>query len=121
MKQSGLTGQDQHAREANPLRTQEKSKDRVASLLALSRRAFLRRASGVAVATLAADAFGVPIVNDTTRVEAEEIGPVRTKQRRQQAYHLRKEAAQFQRDLPLPDHPDNGDEARYPNKIGSYS
>ena len=79
MKQSGLTGQDQHAREANPLRTQEKSKDRVASVSALSRRAFLRRASGVAVATLAADAFGGPIVNNTTRVEAEEIGPVRAK------------------------------------------
>ena len=83
MKQSGLTGQDQHAREANPPRKQEHSKDRVVSLPALSRRAFLRRASSVTVATLAADAFGVPIVNDTTRVEAEEIGPVRAKQRRQ--------------------------------------
>ena len=106
MKQSGLTGQDQHAREANPPRKQEHPKDRVVSLPALSRRAFLRRASGVTVATLAADAFGGPIVNNTTRVEAEEIGPVRAKQRRQQAYHLRKEAAQFQRDLPLPAHPD---------------
>ena len=121
MKQSGLTGQDQQAQEASPLRTQEKSKDRVASVSALSRRAFLRRASGVAVATLAADAFGVPMVNNHTRVEAEETRPVKGTKRRQQAYHLRKEAAQFQRDLPLPDHPDNGDEARYPNKIGSYS
>src|SRR5204863_8016397 len=104
-----------------PPRKPEKSKDRAVSVSALSRRAFLRRASSVTVATLAADAFGVPIANDTTHVEAEEIGPVRAKQRRQQAYHLRKEAAQFQRDLPLPDHPDNGDEARYPNKIGSYA
>jgi hypothetical protein len=30
-------------------------------------------------------------------------------------------AANFQRSLPLPEHPDNGDEARYPSRFASYS
>ncbi len=36
------------------------------------------------------------------------------------AYATRRDAAIFQRSLPLPPHPDNGDEAAYPDKIGSF-
>lgn len=50
-----------------------------------------------------------------------EIGPVSNRKRLQQAYRLRQEAALFQRDLPLPNHPCNGDENLYPNKIGNFS
>jgi len=121
MNKQGPTRQNQQTREAPPSRTRENSKEQAVFGSVLSRRAFLHRASGVTVATLTANAFGVPILDDTPRVAAAELGPVKDKQRRQQAYHLRKEAAQFQRDLPLPAHPDNGDETRYANRIGSYS
>ncbi len=50
-----------------------------------------------------------------------EIGPLTPTQRRQEAFDIRKNAAQFQRDLPLPGHPCNGDEDRFQNKIGSFS
>ena len=37
------------------------------------------------------------------------------------AEKIRCDAAKFERHVPLPTHADNGDEALYPNKIGSYS
>lgn len=37
------------------------------------------------------------------------------------AYRVRVEAARLERSFPIPPHPTNGDEARYPNKIGSDS
>ncbi|HZI12631.1 MAG TPA: kelch repeat-containing protein [Myxococcus sp.] len=37
------------------------------------------------------------------------------------AQWVRVEAANFQRTQPLPEHPDNGDEARYPTRFASYS
>jgi|GEM_PF-122915 len=37
------------------------------------------------------------------------------------AQWVRVEAAAFQRGMPLPEHPDNGDEARYPSRFASYS
>ncbi len=49
------------------------------------------------------------------------IGPETVPQRRRQAYKLRQEAALFEKDLPLPGHPCNGDEFLYPHKIGNYS
>lgn len=41
--------------------------------------------------------------------------------RRQEAFQLRAGAALFQRNLPLPKHPSNGDELIFRNKIGNYS
>src|SRR3989304_1085126 len=52
---------------------------------------------------------------------AVEIGPTIGTQRADQALDIRVAAARFERAQPLPEHPDNGDEARYPNKIASYS
>ncbi|HZH15128.1 MAG TPA: LamG-like jellyroll fold domain-containing protein [Archangium sp.] len=37
------------------------------------------------------------------------------------AQKVRVDAAAFQRGIPLPPHPDNGDEARYPSRFASYS
>src|SRR5213594_3981878 len=47
--------------------------------------------------------------------------PCNPNQRRMQAYQIRHDAAVAEMQQPLPQHPDNGDEARYLNKIGSYS
>ncbi|MGH7909911.1 MAG: vanadium-dependent haloperoxidase [Thermodesulfobacteriota bacterium] len=38
-----------------------------------------------------------------------------------QAFQIRLRAAEFEKNLPLPNHPCNGDEELYPNKIASYS
>jgi len=42
-------------------------------------------------------------------------------QRANKAYDIRRDAASYQKSLPLPQHPDNGDEALYLNKIGSFT
>lgn len=42
-------------------------------------------------------------------------------QRANDAFKIRRDAAQDQKSLPLPPHPTNNDETLYPNKIGSYS
>jgi hypothetical protein len=41
--------------------------------------------------------------------------------RRDRAFQVRLEAAKIARDLPIPPHPTNGDEERYPNRIASFS
>ncbi|MBM4254893.1 MAG: vanadium-dependent haloperoxidase [Deltaproteobacteria bacterium] len=61
------------------------------------------------------------MTGETNVAEAAAIGPDTPKKRREQAFKIRRDAAKFQRDFPLPDHPDNGDEAFFANKIGSYS
>lgn len=53
--------------------------------------------------------------------KSSDIGPASAQQRRQEAYRLRVEAALFEKNLPLPGHPCNGDEFLYPDKIGNYS
>jgi len=50
-----------------------------------------------------------------------EIGPATAQKRLKEAFEVRQEAALFQKDLPLPGHPCNGDENLYPNKIGNFS
>jgi hypothetical protein len=77
-----------------------------------SRRAFLAGAGGLAAsATLAgahpADAIGSKAANDP--------------QRRNRAAQIRHQAEVANKQLGVADHPTNGDEARYPTKIGSYS
>ncbi len=56
-----------------------------------------------------------------SRVSAAEIGPVGGQRRRAQALQVRMEAAHDQHQVPLPDHPTNGDETRFANRIASYS
>lgn len=50
-----------------------------------------------------------------------EIGPLSQSQRAQEAYKLRKDAADATRLNKQPTHVDNGDEARYPTRFNSYS
>jgi hypothetical protein len=57
----------------------------------------------------------------TTPGESCEIGPLTELQRREESFIIRKDAALFQKNLPLPGHPCNGDEDLYANKIGNYS
>ena len=61
--------------------------------------------------------------SDTTPQESEALRAVPTPgvARADAAQKVRVEAANFQRSLPLPVHPDNGDEARYPTRFASYS
>lgn len=53
--------------------------------------------------------------------ESCEIGPTNARKRRQEAFQVRLEAALFQKKLPLPGHPCNGDEDLFSSKIGNYS
>lgn len=50
-----------------------------------------------------------------------EIGPLTPWQTSEKAYNIRVDAASFQKDLPLPGHPCNGDGGLYPNKIANYT
>jgi membrane-associated phospholipid phosphatase len=87
----------------------------------VSRRKFLGGVGGVTAAAMAAGSLGIEALFPGGSSAAAEIGPQSGKQRRDTAWQVRKAAADYNRSLPVPAHPDNGDEARYPNKIGSYS
>ena len=91
--------------------------------MTVSRRAFLESLSIVTAATLAAGVVGVPALvgGQSAPVAAVEMGLLSPQQRRQQAYGVRRQAALYQRTLPLPDHHANGDEERYPSKLASFS
>jgi hypothetical protein len=87
------------------------------------RRRFLGNFAGMTATAIAASAIGLPPLagGKGAELEAAEIGPLEAEQRRSEAYDIRLKTALFQKNLPLPAHPDNGDEQRYANKIGSYS
>ena len=83
-----------------------------------SRRAF--------IGTVAAGVVALPplLSSKGSEAHAQELEPeaVTTgKKRRKQAANLRIDAANAERALPIPAHPDNGDEALYPTRIGNYS
>lgn len=83
-----------------------------------SRRAF--------IGTVAASVVALPplLSSKSGEARAQEFEPeaVTTgKKRAKQAQKIRIEAAAQQRAVPIPDHPVNGDEARYPTRIGNYS
>jgi hypothetical protein len=72
--------------------------------MALTRRFFL---GGLSIASLSHASY------DAATGTAE--------QRRAMALEIRDNAATFENTLPLPDHPSNGDEQRYPNHIANFS
>ena len=88
----------------------------------LSRRGFLHHAGRLTAAALAATVADIPISGGlaTATAQANEVGLVNGS-RRDQAFQVRHDAAIFQYDLPVADHPTNGDEERYSNRIASYS
>lgn len=93
------------------------------SVNSLGRREFIGNIGMVTTATLAASVLGLSSISDDIIPEAKaaEIGPLNPHQRRRQAFRVRRQAAVFQKNLPLPDHPCNGDEGLYPDKIGNYT
>jgi hypothetical protein len=93
-----------------------------------SRRKFLG-GTGLAAATMAAGTAGViglePLIKGGSTAAAD-FNPLPDTSgpgtgRREQSYEIRVAAAEYNRELPIPPHPTNGDEARYPSKIGSYT
>lgn len=82
------------------------------SLPSCNRRAFLAGIGGA----VALSAIGLPPIELLNRAEAkaDEIGPLNAKRRRNKAYKIRRDAALYQKNLPLPNHPDNGEEKDYP-------
>jgi len=111
-----------HDHDRNQQSTGDKSGQRMPTHL--SRHSFLGRAAGVAAATATAGALGrlpmgATIMND--RVLADTLPPGATP-RADRAYTIRVSAARDERARPLPDHPTNGDDARYASThIGSYT
>ena len=84
-----------------------------------SRRAFLSRTSGLAVATWSASALGLNLLaSPQAHAAASTAGD---HQRVTQCFSLRREAALRDRNLGTPSHVSNGDEATHPNRIGNYS
>jgi hypothetical protein len=87
------------------------------------RRAFLSQLGGLATASLAAAAAGfAPAAKagevDRRRELTSESGG---EGRALQSYNLRAEAAEAERNVPVPFHPANVDEQLYTNRIGNYS
>jgi hypothetical protein len=80
---------------------------------ASTRRRFLGRVGSMAAVTLSADAIGAATPDDD--------GDVGGRQRAEQAYRIRREAAEAERRLPLPPTPNNGDEQRYASRLASFS
>jgi membrane-associated phospholipid phosphatase len=87
------------------------------------RREFLGRFMGVTALSM----MGLPGIsgkNSEPRaadIEPKSLLPKGASQRRDEAYKIRHDAAVFEKDQPLAPHPDNGDDALFENKIGSYS
>ncbi len=97
------------------LRAQTTDQDGTA---ACDRRGFVKR---MLTATAAINAPGLILKLGVPQIQAAETGLSNGHQRRAEAFRVRQEAALMGMNQPLPAHPDNGDEALYPNRIGNYS
>jgi len=83
-----------------------------------SRRAF--------IGTVAAGVVALPplLASRSAEARVQDFAPEAAstgKKRAKQAQGIRTDAADAQRAVPIPAHPDNGDEALYPTRIGNYS
>lgn len=88
-----------------------------------NRRQFLGRMGGATAATIAAGSIGLePFFGSTSSlVRASDIGPMGGVERADRAKAIRDEQTQEERNVPIPDHPDNNDEERYGRKFANYS
>ncbi|MGE0130537.1 MAG: vanadium-dependent haloperoxidase [Blastocatellales bacterium] len=88
-----------------------------------SRRKFLGDVGGLTTAALVAGAAGIPSLESAAlaNVDGLDVGGQTGAARAEKAYNTRVQAALFQKIAPLPDHPNNGDENLYGNRIGNYS
>src|SRR5262245_34617669 len=85
-----------------------------------SRRTFMRRAGVAAAAARGAGIAALGLVSRTS-AEATELGPLRPEDRRDRCFEIRTAMASVDRNLPMPDHLNNGDEERFATKIGNFS
>jgi membrane-associated phospholipid phosphatase len=87
------------------------------------RREFLGRVVGVAALSMVGlpAASGKNSASGAAEIGPEGVLPARALKRRDAAYKIRCDAAMFEKSQPLALHPDNGDDARFESKIGSYS
>ncbi|HEV2668086.1 MAG TPA: vanadium-dependent haloperoxidase [Blastocatellia bacterium] len=105
--------------------TEIKHENATSSPSSSSRRNFL----GIAAATVVAGVAGSASITTgaTEMAQAQELelqsapGTPTEHKRQKEAYRIRVEAARRERELPPANHPTNGDEQRYPDKIASYS
>src|SRR5262245_6213936 len=79
-----------------------------------TRRGFIGGITAAGVATFFADS-----TSSTAKTDIVEATISTT--RKEQSFRIRLAAATYQKNLPLPAHPLNGDEQRYQKKIGNYS
>lgn len=87
----------------------------------LDRRHFLGGVGGLTVGTLSGGLTGLAALGRATPVRAEEIAPLTGAKRAEASYKLRVAAADRERRLGIPEHRTNGDEERYPNRIGNFT
>ncbi|HZA28805.1 MAG TPA: vanadium-dependent haloperoxidase [Gammaproteobacteria bacterium] len=123
MKNKGMT-QDSDGREQRDPLHHEPHRAENDPAVVPSRRAFLGSIGGLSALTLASDILKVPALSSLRIQEARanEVGPVTGIARANASAAFRHAAEQFNlNDVPIPDHPCNGDEELYPNKIGNYS
>ncbi len=101
---------------------QDESNPDADSLSSASRRSFLGNVSVVSAAAWAG-AIGLPtlLVSRSGEAKAGGVGHLRGEDRANQAEQIRIDAAKTERDVEIPPHPTNGDEDRFPNRIGNYS
>jgi membrane-associated phospholipid phosphatase len=93
----------------------------------LNRREFLAHVRTLSLTTAAMGAIGLPTLLASESAQALqpslgcEIGPVQGRERVRDAFEVRLEAALYERNLPLPEHPCSGSEQQYPNLTASYT
>ena len=80
----------------------------------------MKRAGAAAAAAKGAGAAALGLLT-CTRAEAAEFGPLQPGERRDRCFQIRTDMAAGDRSLPMPDHLNNGDEERFPLKIGNFS
>ncbi len=102
----------------NGEKTESKKTDEISSP---DRREFLGRMGGVTAALAAASAIGLEPIAGSKGSEARASAPIIPGPRRNAAFRIRRDTAEFQRSLPLPRNLTNGDETLFANRIGSFS
>lgn len=99
---------------------------RVREMLAQSRREFLGGLGSVGAAAFLAGTARQTVLAQGEGVRPENLaagdfGGTTGAARVEKVYNARVQAATFQKIQPLPEHPNNGDEERYANRLGNFS
>ena len=99
----------------------EATADETAAEGGLDRRQFLGGVGGVTAGALAGGLGGLGGLAAAGRAEAHEIAPLPGDERKNRAFKIRHDAAIREKQRPLVTTSCNGDEERFPNRIGNYS